>query len=92
MDQIEAYRQIVQLQCEIVKISTRNSALKQKCSELELELRENRVFPPELAAAEQGPLREAQGELPPTHGPQRILVKYAARIFAFLRPPRNLPA
>src|SRR5262245_24743028 len=40
MDQIEAYRQIVQLQSEIVKISRRNRELRDRCEELERALSE----------------------------------------------------
>lgn len=35
---IELYRKIVELQSEVVKLSTRNLDLEQKCSELETEL------------------------------------------------------
>jgi hypothetical protein len=35
MDQIEPYRQIVQLQAQIVKISRRNGELRKRCEELE---------------------------------------------------------
>jgi len=35
MDQIEPYRQIVQLQAQIVKISRRNGELRKTCEELE---------------------------------------------------------
>jgi len=35
MDQIEPYRQIVQLQAQIVRISRRNSELRKRCEELE---------------------------------------------------------
>ncbi|HSU54469.1 MAG TPA: hypothetical protein VLT36_10445 [Candidatus Dormibacteraeota bacterium] len=38
MDKIEPYRQIVQLQAQIVRISQRNSQLKRRCEELEDEL------------------------------------------------------
>ncbi len=51
MDQIEPYRQIVQLQSEIVKISRRNSDLKRKCTELEAELTEKRVLAPKSKKA-----------------------------------------
>jgi len=40
MDQIEPYRQIVQLQSEIVKISRRNRQLRERCEELERALSE----------------------------------------------------
>ena len=40
MDQIEPYRQIVQLQSEIVKISRRNRELRERCEELERGLSE----------------------------------------------------
>jgi hypothetical protein len=40
MDQIEPYRQIVQLQSEIVKISRRNRELRERCDELERVLME----------------------------------------------------
>ena len=40
MDQIEPYRQIVQLQSEIVKISRRNRELRERCEELERALSE----------------------------------------------------
>jgi len=57
MDRIEPYRQIVQLQAEIVKISRRNSDLKRKCSELEAELTEKSILPPNskkaIAASDQ---------------------------------------
>jgi predicted alpha/beta-hydrolase family hydrolase len=38
MPDIQLYRQIVQLQGEIVRISARNSDLKKQCEELETEL------------------------------------------------------
>jgi hypothetical protein len=38
MDQIEPYRQIVELQEQIVRISRWNSELRQKCEDLENEL------------------------------------------------------
>ena len=91
MDQIEAYRQIVQLQSEIVKISERNSALKKKCSELELELTQKRLLQP-AAGSEEDLKQEPTMEAAPAPNLPRTLAKYTARVFAFLRPPRNLPA
>jgi hypothetical protein len=43
MDCIEPYRQIVELQSEIVRISRRNSDLKKKCGELEEKLVQSRA-------------------------------------------------
>ena len=42
MESIEPYRQIVELQSEIVRISRRNADLKRKCGELEERLVESR--------------------------------------------------
>ncbi|HVV00463.1 MAG TPA: hypothetical protein VHH88_03815 [Verrucomicrobiae bacterium] len=53
MDNIEAYRQIVQLQAEIVKISQRNFDLKKKCCQLEAELTDKRAgFGQEITPAQ----------------------------------------
>ena len=55
MDHIEPYRQIVQLQSEIVKISRRNRELRERCEELERAL--------SIGASVETSLGEARHEL-----------------------------
>ena len=87
MEQIEAYRQIVQLQSEIVKISARNADLNRKCSDLEVELTRKQI------------LQECEPVLAPA--PEQVMPpvlvvstfsRYAARVIQFLRPPGKQPA
>jgi hypothetical protein len=74
MDRIEPYRQIVQLQSEIVKISRRNSDLKRKCSELEAELTEKRTV-----------VTQPETELPIQPQPFVRPTKFRARVPMLIR-------
>ena len=87
MEQIEAYRQIVQLQSEIVKISARNADLKRKCSDLEVELTRRHVAK-ECETTELSIPQEKQ----PAASFFSTCTRYASRVIDFLSPPGKQPA
>jgi hypothetical protein len=87
MEQIEAYRQIVQLQSEIVKISARNADLKRKCSDLEDEL--TRKQSPQENEITEVLVQEVKRPTVTLFG---TCTRYAARIIDFIRPPGKQPA
>jgi cell division protein FtsB len=82
MDQIEPYRQIVQLQAQIVRISRRNNELRKRCEELEEALSLGTLEVPVEEAPALAPAPRAQHSLWPR---ARLRASRALSVFSPLR-------